>query len=92
MAKETGRRKPRSRIAPLAVAGAGGAGLGYLAGHIAARAGSTAVVKLAEGVLSQAALSSAAPIIGSAIIGSCSVLSAVAVPLTVAWVLSRKEQ
>lgn len=92
MAKETGKRKPRSRIAPLAVAGAGGAGLGFFTGHVVASSGSTAVLKLAEGLLSHAALTSAGSIIGSAIIGSCSVLSAIAVPLTVAWVLSRKEQ
>ena len=91
MAKRKAGRKPDARLKPLAWGAAGGAGLGFAAGRLFAAPGSAAMVKLAEGLVTQAALSSAAPIIGTAIIGSCSILSAVAVPVTVMWMLSRKE-
>ena len=91
MAKRKAGASPDGRLKPLAWGAAGGAGLGFAVGRLFAAPGSAAMVKLAEGLVTQAALSSAAPIIGTAIVGSCSILSAVAVPVTVMWMLSRKE-
>jgi hypothetical protein len=85
-------RSPTNRNVPLAVGVAGGAGVGFAVGRMMAPPWAAAMAKLAEGIVTQAALQTAAPIIGTAIIGSCSILSAIAVPATVIWMLSRKDQ
>ena len=91
MGKKPAGRGPANRNVPLAVGVAGGAGVGFAVGRLLAAPGSAAMAKLAEGLVTQAALQTAGPIIGTAIVGSCSILSAIAVPVTVVWMLSRKE-
>jgi hypothetical protein len=91
VAKKPAGENPASRSVPLAVGAAGGAGVGFAVGRLLATPGSAAMTKLVETLAAQTALQTAGPIIGTAIIGSCAILSAVAVPLTVMWALSRKE-
>jgi len=86
-----GRRHQASRIAPV-IGAAGGAGVGYALGRAAAPAGATAVARMAEGVLGHAAISTAAPVVGTAITGACAILAAVAVPVTVVWMIRREER
>jgi hypothetical protein len=92
VAKKNPRMKPGSRAIPFAAAGAGGAGMGYVLGHIAARSGTAAMVTLAEGILSQAALATVAPIVGTAIVGASAVCCAIVIPATVVWAISRHER
>ena len=92
MAKQGARRKPADRIAPVALGAAGGAGVGFALGRAAAPAAATAVARMAEGVLGHAAISTAAPIVGTAITGACAILAAVAVPVTVIYMIRREEQ
>lgn len=92
MEKTTAGPEPRSRIVPFIAAVMGGAVIGLLVGQWAAPSAATAVVKLAETVSTQAHLSTSGPIIGAAIVGSCSILSAIAVPLVVMWAISRRKE
>jgi hypothetical protein len=63
VAKQTTGKVQANRSVPIAVGAAGGAGLGFAFGRMAAPSGATVAAKLAEGLLSQAAMSSAASII-----------------------------
>ena len=87
--KRSGSQLPRS-ILPTAIAGAGGAGVGYLTGRTAASAGAKAMTILAENLARQSALSTTGPVIASGVMGGALILAAALIPLTLVWAMKKE--
>ena len=79
-------------VLPTVIAGAGGAGAGYLTGRTAASATGSAVARLADALVSQSALSTSGPVIASGLLGAAVIVAAAVIPAAVVWTLTRKEQ
>ena len=92
MAKQQSGVVSRRNIIPTAIAGAGGAGVGYLTGRTAVSAAATTASKLADALIKSSSLSTSGPIVASAILGAALILAAIAIPLSIAWGIKREDQ
>lgn len=92
MAKQNDGMRPAGRRVPLAVGVAGGAGVGFALARTVSGPGSAAVTRLVDLLVAQIALQTTGPIVATAITGSCSILSAIAIPLTVIWAIKKGKQ
>jgi hypothetical protein len=92
MARQRRGRPLRRSILPTAIAGAGGAGAGYLAGRTAVSATAKAMGTMAEALVRQTTLSTTGPMLASGIMGGAIILAAVLIPLTVVWSIHREER
>ena len=91
MARQPSQSTRRPSVLPTVIAGAGGAGAGYLTGRTAASAAGPALARLAEALASQSALSTAGPVIASGLLGAAVIVAAAVIPAVVVWTLTRKE-
>lgn len=84
---------PRSNkiILPVAIAGAGGAGAGYLAGRTTASITGKAIGTLAETLAKQSMLSTSGPVIAAGVMGGAVILTAAIIPLALVWAMKRGE-
>ena len=90
------RKRPRSRISrsllPAAIAGVGGASVGYFTGRTAASATASAVATLATALAKHSALSTASSVIGAALTASSVIVVGALIPATIVWAIRRKDQ